>query len=69
MSTKYFTESEWAARYVKDPSFCPYCGEGHLTSQSNIEDHYDFATRIMRCDSCRKEWREVFELTAIEEID
>lgn len=68
MSTKYFNDSGEMFRYVKDPSFCPYCENGHITAQSNIEDHFDFGTRTISCDACKKEWTEVYHLIAIEEI-
>jgi|GEM_PF-1501106 len=68
MTTKYFTESECMARYVKDPHFCPYCEHRGVESEG-LEAESDFATALVKCLSCGKKWFDVYQLTAIEVAD
>lgn len=64
---KYFSESEWMARYIKNPNFCPYCEGTDIYSNNGLESENDFAWRELTCLNCNKYWTEVFSLTAIEE--
>jgi hypothetical protein len=74
MDNKYFTESEYMARYIKDPNFCPYCEAREILTYG-LEIGYgsgnsaDFATATIECRSCSKKWCEVYELTAIEVVE
>jgi hypothetical protein len=68
MDNKYFTDSEWMARYIKDPNFCPYC-ENRGVESERLEAESDFATAIVKCLSCKKAWFDVYSLTAIEVAD
>lgn len=68
MTTKYFTESEWMDRYVKRPTFCPHCESEDIKSH-NINPESDFAWTVVECQSCQKRWKEIYSLTAIEELE
>lgn len=65
---KYFSESEWMDRYIKRPTFCPYCEADGVISH-NIKPEYDFAWTVVECQECHKRWKEIYSLTAIEEIE
>jgi len=45
---------------------CPYCGSDNLSADSwDGEGKYQPVT----CQSCGKEWRDVYELVGIEEVE
>lgn len=66
---KYFEESEWMDRYVKHPSFCPYCEHRRIEVISDFFSHRGYGFRDIKCHNCDRSWRERFGLTAIEEIE
>jgi len=72
MTNKYFEETEWMDRYVKRPTFCPFCETDHETAFGPITSDdsvpFDFAWRIAECTACKNTWKEIYSLTAIEEI-
>ena len=53
--------------YLKDPNFCPYCEHPVVEA-----DRFDVEGRVawqgVRCDKCRAEWNDVFELVAVERV-
>lgn len=64
------------AKYVKRPTFCPYCGHNNIKhDDGDIDIHgkysdleADWISRQVGCGNCNKFWNEIYELTAIEEI-
>jgi transcription elongation factor Elf1 len=62
-----YLSDEAKARYVKDPTFCPYCNNKDLTSYGLQTVDEDFAIAEVECNTCSKWFTEVFELTDIVE--
>lgn len=52
--------------YIASPDECPHCGSEAL-SAGNFDAAGNVAWRIVTCSACKKEWRENFTLTSIEE--
>jgi formate dehydrogenase maturation protein FdhE len=55
------------AKYLENPQQCPYCGSEDMTAAA-MDNDTKTCWREVHCLSCNKEWREVFQLSAIEEI-
>ena len=52
--------------YLQNPNKCPYCGSNDISS-GHLEADYNMAWSTVICDSCGKEWRDLYTLTDIEE--
>lgn len=68
-STKYFDEQNWMERYLKNPNFCPYCETKGVTTYNRLVAEIDFAWSVIECLSCLRRWKEIYSLTAIEELE
>jgi len=56
-------------RYLNgDRYFCPFCAQRNIW-YGNIQGENDFGYRECLCHSCWKRWKEIYELTNIEEIE
>jgi hypothetical protein len=55
-------------KYGDNPNFCPYCGAPEIqASKFDVEGRV--AYQWVRCDTCKTEWHDVFELVAIEKVE
>ena len=70
-----FEDDAMYDKYVKRPTFCPYCGANDIApGDGDIDIHglhlleADWMSRQVGCGACNKFWNEIYELTAIEEI-
>jgi transcription elongation factor Elf1 len=52
--------------YFKYPFTCPYCGSGDIKG-SHAEMGMD-AYQLVKCSDCKKQWKDCYTLTDIEEI-
>ena len=53
--------------YIKSPNHCPFCkGENIFTWNYDLSDEVAWSEVI--CMTCKKEWREYYTVTDIEEI-
>ena len=57
---------EQKQKYLENPEVCPFCGKEYLTGR-HFNGSYNQAWREIECDSCGKEWMELFTMTDIEE--
>ena len=61
------TEEE-RAKYIADPSRCPYCDGGDITGDSIEPYDSNRASRTITCENCGMLWNELFTVTAIDEF-
>lgn len=58
-------------RYLeRNGCFCPYCGEDTLVPNGDYET--DVSGRVLRrviCETCNREWKDVFILAGMEDVD
>jgi len=54
--------------YEDNPNFCPYCGAPEIQA-SKFDVEGCVAYQWVRCDTCKTEWHDVFELVAIEKVE
>ena len=60
-----FTKAQ-KKKYIENPNICPYCKSEDISGE-NFEAGYNQAWREIECNSCGKEWMEIFTMTDIEE--
>lgn len=56
------------AKYLDNPQNCPYCDSVNMDA-TTMDNDTKTCWRKVHCIGCGKEWREVYQLTSIEEID
>jgi formate dehydrogenase maturation protein FdhE len=54
--------------YMRNPDHCPYCKSQELWAEHTEHDTHG-AWRLVKCQDCSKDWREVFTFTRIEETN
>jgi len=54
--------------YLKDPYCCPYCKSKNIEAGS-IEANEGWAWQEVVCFDCHLRWRDVYTLTAVEDIE
>ena len=63
-----FTPEQKEEYINKQGNFCPYCGSDDIEAEP-LEPGGDEAWAVVTCDVCGKEWRDIYHLTDIEEIE
>jgi formate dehydrogenase maturation protein FdhE len=56
------------AKYLNNPQNCPHCESDNMTADA-MDNDTKTCWRTVRCLDCNKEWREVYQLASIEEVD
>lgn len=64
---KHLTEQE-KKEYLKKFDICPYCGSDDITVDYMEVDGHSARQKIT-CYDCDKQWKDVYELCDIEEIE
>lgn len=55
-------------KYLNKPNECPYCGSGEIEAVIHDWDIKE-AVAYIECPDCKKEWKEIYTLTTIEETE
>jgi len=58
---------EQEQKYIKNPTYCPYCNSRNLDAEVLHLDGNQAYTNV-ECSNCKKEWTEIYTLTHIEEV-
>lgn len=59
---------EAVAKYVQDPSVCPFCGEfGFVEGDSQDMESGTISNRV-KCANCHERWWEVYKISSIEPV-
>lgn len=68
--TKQKLTEEQKKNYLANSGVCPFCGSGDIEGHSHDYEG-DQVWQTIRCltPKCRREWRDVYTLTFIEDID
>jgi len=48
---------------------CPYCGSENIHALEVLDGDYNQAWRRVACSECDEEWRDIYTLTDVEEVD
>lgn len=54
--------------YLKNPEQCPHCGSDQIVRTDQMEAGFNQAWSNIACNSCGKEWTEIFTMTDVETI-
>lgn len=53
-------------RYLKEPSLCPFCGEGNIEGDQ-LEVDGAYAWQQVHCTDCQATWNDIYKLVDVEE--
>ena len=56
-------------QYVRNDNHCPYCDSEDIENCGAVEDFDDEKQQPVRCNTCGKEWKDIFYLVGIELYD
>ena len=57
-----------AESYIDHPYFCPWCEHGAIEA-TKLEAFENKVYQWVRCDKCKKEWHDIYQLVNYEEIE
>lgn len=61
---------EQKANYVKNGgNRCPFCDGADITSFDSPETQDDGVVQNIECENCGKQWRDVYTLASVEDIE
>jgi len=55
--------------YVRSGTICPYCNSKDIESCSQFEADCEYTTQEVKCNTCKKTWKDLYILWDIIEED